>query len=345
MFGKFQNSRNFLYFIILATAVLFIQSCKTDPNDENDQIEIDKNENEVETNQNLKAELEYEIASVKGEGAFWNYQSNELFWVDIDGKKVNIYNPETKTNRTIPTPSMIGTIVPKDEDEVVVALEDGIYILNTDNSQFSLLTHIEDDIPTNRFNDGKADPSGRLWVGSMPFDEKQYGAKLYMVDEKGEVTEKIDSITISNGIAWTKDKKTMYYIDTPTAKIKAFDYDDITGEITNERIAVEVPNELGYPDGMTIDAEDKLWVGMWNGNAVIRFDPETGQVVQKIEVPAHNVTSCAFGGKDLDTLYITSATVDMTDEEKERFPLAGSLFKVVPGVKGVKSSFFGNDKK
>jgi sugar lactone lactonase YvrE len=150
----------------------------------------------------------------------------------------------------------------------------------------------------------------------------------------------LDSISISNGIVWTKDKKTMYYIDTPTLEIKAFDYDDVTGAISNPRVAVQVNDSLGYPDGMAIDENDKLWVGMWNGNAVICFDPITGEMVSKIEVPAHNVTSCAFGGKNLDTLYITTAREDMSDEEHAKYPLAGSLFKAVPGVKGVKSTFF-----
>jgi sugar lactone lactonase YvrE len=104
---------------------------------------------------------------------------------------------------------------------------------------------------------------------------------------------------------------------------------------------IEVNDSLGFPDGMAIDEEDMLWVGMWNGNAVVRFDPNTGEIISKIEVPAHNVTSCAFGGKLLDTLYITTASVDMTPEEHAKYPLAGSLFQAVPGVKGVKSSFFG----
>ena len=191
-----------------------------------------------------------------------------------------------------------------------------------------------------RFNDGKCDPAGRFWVGSMHMQQKTGEASLYTFDAHGNTEIKKDSVTISNGIVWTADKKTMYYIDTPTAQIKAFDYDNSTGAISNERIAVTVSENLGFPDGMTIDSEDMVWVGMWNGNAVIRLNPKTGEVLQKIEVPAHNVTSCAFGGENLDTLYITSATVDMTDEEKKEFPLAGSVFKVKPGVTGVKASFF-----
>ena len=254
---------------------------------------------------------------------------------------LHIYNPATKVNTSFATPSKIGTVVPKNSEEAVVALQDGVYTINIKSGDISLLSDIENDKLENRFNDGKCDPSGRLWVGSMALDEAKYSGRLYMIDESGKTELKIDSVTISNGIVWSANQKTMYYIDTPTAKIRAFDFDNANGNISNERVVVELNDSLGYPDGMAIDEENMLWVGMWNGNAVIRFDPNTGKILSKIKVPAHNVTSCAFGGKNLDTLYITTASVDMTPEEHAKFPLAGSLFKAVPGVKGVKSVFFG----
>ena len=136
----------------------------------------------------------------------------------------------------------------------------------------------------------------------------------------------------------------MYYIDTPTANIKAYDFDVKSSTISNERIAVKILKEDGFPDGMAIDEDDMLWVGMWNGKAVARYNPLTGKLISKIVVPAVNVTSCAFGGKDLDELYITTSSLGMTDEDVAKYPLAGSVFKVKPGVKGVKSSFFGASK-
>lgn len=287
-----------------------------------------------------QAELEFKTMAELGEGAIWNYQTQELFWVDIEGKTFNVYSPESNKNKTFSTSSRVGAVVPKSKKEVLVALEDGVHILDLDSGNTSLLTGMSQELKGKRLNDGKCDPAGRLWVGSMHFDQIEGEAKLYMIDEAGKYHIKKDSVTISNGIAWTSDKKTMYYIDTPTAQIKAYDYDDANGDITNERVVVEISNNLGFPDGMTIDAEDKLWVGMWNGNAVIRFDPITGKILEKIEVPAHNITSCAFGGENLDTLYITTARVDMTDNELTKLPLSGSIFKVVPGAKGVKSNFF-----
>jgi len=294
-------------------------------------------------NYHNKAVLEYKIKARLGEGAFWNHKTQELYWVDIEGQLLHIYNPQTKKNRSLPTPSKIGTVVPKNTNETIVALQDGIYTMNIKSGDIVLLSDIESGLTENRFNDGKCDPSGRLWVGSMALKMQSYRASLYMVDTSGNAQVKIDRVTVSNGIVWSSDQKTMYYIDTPTGMIRAFDFDNEIGAISNERIVVKVPNSMGSPDGMAIDSEDMLWVGMWNGNAVIRCNPKTGKIISKIEVPAHNVTACAFGGKNLDILYITTASIDMTKKEKAACPLAGSLFKADPGVKGVKSVFFGNN--
>ena len=298
--------------------------------------------NKTGVSSNLTAELEYETKSLLGEGAFWNHKTNELYWVDIEGKNLNIYDHDTKKNKSIELPSLVGTVVPYTNSEAVVALLDGIYKVNIISGEVTLLSNAESDMPENRFNDGKCDPNGNLWVGSMHFGQSKPNASVYKIDERGETTKMIDSVTISNGIVWTKDAKTMYYIDTPTNQIVAYDYDQSTSSVSNKRVVVEVTEEHGFPDGMAIDEDDMLWVGMWNGNAVARFNPETGQLMSKIAVPAHNVTSCAFGGNNFDTLYITTSSLDMTDEEKKKFPLAGSLFTVKPGIKGVKSRMFGN---
>ena len=285
--------------------------------------------------------LEYKIDAQLGEGAVWNYKTNELYWIDIEGKKLCIYNSEKKENKVIEMPCRIGTVVPSEETgKVVVALEDGIYTVDIATNELSVISDIESDIPENRFNDGKCGPNGNLWVGSMHLEQSKPNANLYRINEFGKTKKMVENVTISNGIVWTKNQKTMYYIDTPTKQIRAFDFDVTTSAISNERVAVEVDEKDGYPDGMTIDENDMLWVGMWNGNAVAQFNPKTGELLKKIQVPAHNVTSCAFGGDNLDEMYITTASVDMTKEEKEKYPLAGSLFKVKMDIKGVKSSFF-----
>ncbi len=325
--------KHHIAFCLLFT-LIFSSGCK-----KNQSQDPDTSDTAITTRSEV-AVLEYEIPSKLGEGAIWNYASGELFWVDIEGKKLHIYNPETQKNRSLSTPSRVGTVVPIDENRAIIALEDGIYTIDINTGETQLLSDVEASVTENRFNDGKCDPAGRLWVGSMHLEESEANAKLYMINHDGTAEAKVENVTISNGIVWTSDQKTMYYIDTPTGHIRAYDFNMESGAISNERVAVEVPVTLGYPDGMAIDEENMLWVGLWNGNAVARFNPETGQLLSKIEVPAHNVTACAFGGKNLDTLYITTASVDMTEEERLKYPKAGSVFKAVPGVKGVRSTFF-----
>lgn len=321
-----------LYSFILIALVL---SCNSSPKQE---LESTQND---DASPNNEVTLLYETKALLGEGAFWNYKTQEFFWIDILQNELHIYNPSTKSNRTIKMPSPIGTVVPDDASNAIVALEDGIYKVDLNTEEITLLSDVEKEVKSNRFNDGKCDPNGNLWVGSMHYDQSRPEAKVYKIEPDGKTTMMIDSVTISNGIVWSKDHNTMYYIDTPTSKIMAYDYNKDDATVSNPRLAVTVNPEDGSPDGMTIDEEDKLWVGMWNGDAVVRFDPLTGEILTKIEVPAHNVTACAFGGPDLDTLYITTASVDMSDEEKNEKPLAGSLFVVKPGVKGVKGNLFG----
>ncbi|MCD6596925.1 MAG: SMP-30/gluconolactonase/LRE family protein [Bacteroidales bacterium] len=302
-----------------------------------------KNKKSLKPVEQKIAELEFKTNSLLGEGAFWDFKNQKLYWVDIEGKKLHIYNPDSKMNQILSTPTRIGTVVPIDNKEAIIALEDGVYKIDTYTGNIELLSDVESKQVENRFNDGKCDINGNLWVGSMHLDQSKPVAALYKINKSGKAEKMLDSITISNGIVWTSDNKTMYYIDTPRGNIRAFDFDASNSTISNERIAVYVPESLGYPDGMTIDEENMLWVGLWNGNAVARFNPQNGKLISKIDVPAHNVTSCAFGGTNLDKLYITTASVDMTEDEKKKYPNAGSIFVVTPGVKGVKGNYFGGN--
>jgi sugar lactone lactonase YvrE len=165
-------------------------------------------------------------------------------------------------------------------------------------------------------------------------------ASLYRLDHDLKINKMLDSITVSNGICWSIDKTKMYYIDTPSMKVMVFDYDDETGNISNEKTAVEIPEGMGGPDGMTIDSEGNLWICLWGGACVGCFDPKTGELVRRIDVPAKNVTSCAFGGKDLKTLFITTASISMSPEDSIKYPLAGNLFAIDLNVKGVPAFFF-----
>jgi sugar lactone lactonase YvrE len=295
--------------------------------------------------ENATPELVVDAKNQLGEGSIWNYKTGELWWIDIEGRTLNTYNPKTKVTRTFDVKHRIGTVVPSEDGlSAILALQTGVWRLNLETEEMTFVSRVEGDTANIRLNDGKCDPAGRFWVGSMHLQQLQYKASLFRItpnEDQVFIKKMQDSVTISNGIIWSLDEKTMYYIDTDRGNVRAYNYDKKTGDITNERVIITVSDTLGYPDGMTIDSEGMLWIALWNGNGVSRWNPNTGEMLQFIEVPAHNVSSCAFGGENLETLYITSARVDMTDEELKAKPNAGGVFKVVPGVKGVKSYFFG----
>ena len=269
------------------------------------------------------AMLILDTRSVLGEGPIWNNEKGQLYWIDIERRQLHIYTPNNDRLESFPTNERIGTVVPVASGGALVALQNGIFTMDLSDGAMKLITNPLDTVSDVRFNDGKCDPVGRFWVGSMAMNEKQGTASLYMMNDQHQVKKMLGNVTISNGIVWSLDQKTMYYIDTPTMQIQAFDFDVATGDITNPRVVVAVPEGMGAPDGMTIDEEGMLWVGMWGGSAVARFNPENGELIQKVEVPAINITACAFGGAQLDTLYITTATQGMNAEQLKEYPHSG----------------------
>jgi len=286
----------------------------------------------------LEAELLLDIKALLGEGPIWNHETQQLYWVDIEKRQLHLYTPATGEDNFFDTGERVGTVVPVATGGALVALQDGVYWMGLqDGDKQFIVNPLPDSV---RFNDGKCDPLGRLWVGSMHLRGKKGAATLYMMDNQQEIHPKLDSVTISNGIIWSLDSKTMYYIDTPTRQVRAFDFSPEGGEISNPRVAIQVPEENGAPDGMTIDEEGMLWIGHWGGSMVGRYNPDTGELIQKIEVPALNVTACAFGGENLEKLYITTASIGMSEEQKEQYPQAGGLFVVEPGVSGVPADFY-----
>lgn len=288
-------------------------------------------------------ELVIDSKSDLGEGAIWNNKTGELMWINITGKILNFYNPTTGNNKELFTGQMIGTVVPAHSGDVLVALQNGIYSLNPETGSKKLIVNPENNKPNNRFNDGKCDPSGRFWVGTMSMQNEKEAGALYRFDPDSSIHKMIENVSISNGIVWSPDFTKMYYIDTPTQKVMVYNYNNETGNISNPQVAIDVQEIMGAPDGMTIDSEGNLWIALWGGAAVGCWNPESGKLLRSIDVPAKNVTSCAFGGNDLKTLYITTARIATSNEELEKYPYAGGLFKVKPGVKGVEAFFFGNN--
>ena len=288
-----------------------------------------------------EASLLLDTKSTLGEGAIWHAGKQKLFWVDIEKYQLNIYNLATGENEVIEVGQYIGTVVPvEQEDKALVALKDGIYLLDLESRSLQPVVSPEKDKKNNRFNDGKCDPAGRMWAGTMALDGKKGAGSLYRIDHDGSARKMLDHVTISNGIVWSSDHHIMYYIDTPTRQIVAFDFDPEAGNISNQHTVVKIPDDMGYPDGMTIDNKDKLWVAHWGGACVAQWDPETGKLLKKIDVPAPHVTSCVFGGKNLDLLFITTARSGLTKEQLEDYPESGGLFIARPGEKGVPAHLF-----
>lgn len=290
---------------------------------------------------NSAASLVLDAKAVLGEGSLWHPKDQVLYWVDIEGKAFHIFEPDSGTDTCFTVSGRIGTVVPVAGGGALIALQNGIHFLDTQTGEEKLLADPiqEQDI---RFNDGKCDPAGRFWVGTMALDTRQGAAVLYRIDENG-VHEMLDNLTISNGIVWSADKRTMYFTDTPTQKVEAFDYEHSSGTISNRRTVVDIPKEDGSPDGMTLDAEGNLWVALHGGGAVACYDPATGEQLHKIDVPCPQTTSCAFGGKNLDTLYITTGRQGLDKEQLETFPHSGGLFAAKPGVRGVTANFYEGD--
>lgn len=288
----------------------------------------------------MHAQLTFDAKALLGEGAIWNNIDKKLYWVDIEGRAFHVYDPSVRENRSYKLDKRVGTVVPAGFDRALLAIEDGIALitLSTGSIDYKIKTAIHHE--GNRFNDGKCDPKGRFWVGSMSLSDIPERGVLYCVTEDFEMIEKLDKVSISNGIAWSLDGSVMYYIDTPTKKIVKYNYDLHTGHISDPETIVEVPDGMGYPDGMTIDKDGFLWVALWDGFGVAQYDPFDGRLLQKIEVPAPKVTSCAFGGEDLDTLFITTARVEMSNEELELYPLSGALFTAKVGTQGLHAHSF-----
>lgn len=288
-----------------------------------------------------QAELVFENPSDVGEGPIWDAKKQLLYWVDILSSEVHIYNPSTNQNRAINVGQYVGTVVARASGGLMLALHHGFASLDVESGQVTMLHDPEPDIPSNRFNDGKCDPAGRFWAGTMSLAEVGPVGSLYVMDTDQSVHKMESGITISNGIVWSHDHKTMYFIDTPLGTVDAYDYDLETGNIANRRAVITIPEGQGFPDGMTIDADGNLWVAQWGGFRVTQWDPNTGELLQTVHAPVPNTSACAFGGPNLDQLYITTARHNLDQATIDQYPLSGSLFVAQVDARGVEAFEFG----
>lgn len=282
----------------------------------------------------LPVELILDARALLGEGPSWDAPSGTLYWVDIEGRAVHLFDPERGTDRAIDVGQMVGCVVPRASGGVVITLETGFYALDPVTGRLDLIVDPEPDRPGNRFNDGKCDAAGRLWAGTTRIAHDRPEGTLYCLDTAGVCHPRRGEVLISNGLAWTPDQQTMYFIDSPTQRVVAFPFDLETGTLGEPRTVIEVPPSMGGPDGMTIDEEGMLWIALWDGWRVTRWDPRSGQLLAEIPMPVARPTSCVFGGPTLEDLYITTARTRMPEAELARQPLAGGLFHCRPGVRG-----------
>lgn len=283
-----------------------------------------------------------------GEGPHWHPQLKKLFFVDITAgfaatidaaKKVQVLHQEDAGHT-------VSAVLPVEgqDSQIVVGVDTSVYLVDVATGEKKLL----DKLATGgvRFNDAKCDPKGRLWIGTMGLETApgvltpEQGA-LYLLSKDGKLSEQLEKVSLSNGLAWSLDNKTLYYIDSFVRLIYAFDYDIETGKIANRRVLVNMNEDSDFlaaelPDGMTIDANGNLWVAMFNGKRIVSIDGKTGKVIDVIEMPTSMVTSVCFGGPNLDEMYVTSIKKFLDEKRKAEEPLAGYIFKVTSTKKDFK---------
>jgi len=282
-----------------------------------------------------RAECILDIQAALGEGPSWDDHELKLLWVDIENHLVNRFDPVTGDNESWTVEPHPSFAIATQKRDIVVGTREGIVRLDPVTGDVTKLVDPEPEMKTNRFNDGKCDPSGRLFAGTISDTRTEGDASCYCIEPNLTFRKEVPSATNSNGLCWSSDQKTFYYIDSALRRIDALDYAQSSGKLSNRRTVVTVPEEMGKPDGMTIDSHGMLWTGMFRGSAVRRWNPENGELIGKVELPCPNVTSCCFGGKDFDQLFIATARAAMSDEQLKSHPTAGGLFVCRPGVTGM----------
>ena len=265
-----------------------------------------------------------------GENPIYHPEDDRLFFIDIRGMSYFSVSPRAHDLVKTDLSTQIGCLAFCENGDLLLGLENGVY--RTSKGGNLSLIHERIKIKGRRFNDGKIGPDGAFYLGTTSDDGN--GA-FYRVRD-GHIEELFDSVSCSNGIDFTSDGQTMYYIDSPNQTVEAFDFDIEKGKIYNRRSFFNVPREWGLPDGMTLDENDNLWVALWGGHRVIQIDKDKKEIINEILLPCPKVSSCAFGGTDLSELYITTAAMSDTKE----YPKAGNVFKVLPGVKGKKMNYY-----
>jgi sugar lactone lactonase YvrE len=271
------------------------------------------------------------IRNQLGEGPLWNIREGRFYWVDIEDNCFYTYDPASEEAQRYDIGLMPGCLGFLESGGLVIGTQNGLAIWNPQSQKVAMFTDNIAYRPAGRFNDGATDRQGRFWAGTMTDKPENH---LFRLDPDGGVQVMETGVTISNGLGWSPDDRTMYYSDSGHGVIYAYDFDPTTGDISNRRVLVAESPEGDAPDGLTVDSEGFIWCARWGGWKVVRYDPQGG-VEREIRLPVKHVTSCAFGGPELTDLYITSASSPLSAEELQQFPDSGGLFRLRTDVKGL----------
>jgi sugar lactone lactonase YvrE len=280
----------------------------------------------------LAAEVVLAAGDQLGEGPNWDAVAQALIRVDISAGRIHRYQPTTGRSSTIDVGDLVGFAIPRRDGGLVAGVRNTIVLLDADGGRRTI-ARVEQDRPDNRFNDARCDAAGRLWAGTLSMVREPGAAALYRVDPDGAIRPVIQRMTSSNGLGWSPDDQSMYLIDSPTQRIDVLDFDVTAGTLHDRRPLVEIDARDGLPDGLTVDAEGCIWVALFGGAAVRRYTPD-GKLDAVVPLPTMNCTCPAFGGAELDELYVTSARHRLDDAQLAAQPLAGALFRAHPGARG-----------
>jgi sugar lactone lactonase YvrE len=280
-----------------------------------------------------------ESANRLGECTLWCEREQALWWVDSRGPSLWRHDPASGRTRSLPLPEVIGSFVFRERGGMVLATASGFHFFDAATGKLEPVVDPEASLPENRFNDGRCDRRGRYVAGTMCDVRRDPTGSLYRLDPDRTCTKLRSDIVVPNSIAWSPDDRTMYFADTYRHTIWAYDYDIGSGAISRQRVLVDASSHPGRPDGSCVDEDGCLWNAEYGGWRLVRYTP-AGKIDRVIEMPVQNPTCCCFGGKGLDVLYVSSATQRLTPEDLAKQPLAGGMFAVRPGVKGLPEARF-----